>query len=68
MASAFLKLLVQVVRSLEQSIRSDVIVEAEGCSGSSRREGSLEEVTSKLRSEGLRRGGGRVGQNQRQGD
>lgn len=29
-ASAFLKLLVQVVRSLEQSIRSDVIVEAEG--------------------------------------
>lgn len=32
-ASAFLKLLVQVVRSLEQSTKSDVIVEAEGVVG-----------------------------------
>lgn len=32
-ASAFLKLLVQVMRSLEQSTRSDVIVEAEGVVG-----------------------------------
>lgn len=32
-ASAFFKLLVQVMRSLEQSTRSDVIVEAEGVVG-----------------------------------